>query len=214
MIKYSDKINCTRNKLFYSKEFGVKEKSLKDAVDAIANHKKYAEKCATSDYICIDIEGVDSNNKIFLDDVIVGDVSVLDFKKLISAIAFKRSIAISTDLSEIQHELLFATNITNLTSTPAMFDYPLIYGDYENFDGCTVEIPKLKDCRNPKGGTIFTACGVIHPANSIVTSNMRMYGVYCMYSGIIWNEHGDVVGDIDMGDAPIPPSLYKLIKRR
>lgn len=216
MIKYSEFIDCLDGRILSCPDFKVKATTLDGLIDKIRKSRKYNKVKNKINSICIYIEsiGVD-NNFVFLDDVFMYDsLDIPSMKKLISSIARSRFLIIAPDLSEIYSEEIHVAN-KNSSIFLGVFDYSLMYGDYEKYtNGCKVKIPLFEGLyRNSNNGTTFIIDRLIHdPETKMVTKNDFINGIYCMYEGNIYDDAENESGWVEEADTPIPVSLFKPIK--
>lgn len=209
MIKYSDNIDCIKNRKFSCKLFKIYDNSLDGLVEKIYKSKKYKRIKNNLSMICINIECI-PNNIVFLDDIINihNDISILEYKKLISSIATTRDLYISSNLDEIYYEIIYTDLSEKYLYSLAIFDYGLLYGNFRMYNKNEEII--VKNLHRSYGNDIkFKIDEIITQIDSSITERNIIDGVFCMYGGTIYDINNEPVKRLYEADLPIPVSLFK-----
>lgn len=212
MIKYANHIDSLilssgKSRIFSSERYNKKANSLSKLVEKISRCRKYKKEKDKIIDVAISIECPSyKNNFVLLGDVMPETCTLVEYKKMISAIADIRMLYLSPNMDEIYSEWIDA--IDNKHAPVAIFDYGLMYSKYKKYkNGDLVKVPNWSHC-----DYYTNVLKIKEPRfmkDSIVKYDDNHSTIGCMYTGIFLRENGDPEDSIWDTDVPIPVSLFK-----
>ena len=213
-IKNLDSID--KNTVFYSREFKMHSNSLEHLLSKISKSLKYKIMKNKYSYLEIEISCKNSVNKKPYFDILSNGIDVYQAKNMLSKSAINRSIIISSSLDEIYTECI-EIYLGEYCSVTSYFDYGILYGNYGNYIGACVKSDYYKNetflskkQKNSVDSVYFKISSLVHDSSSIIFNDDMENGIYCMYTGTLYDSDNNHIKDYGTIDEPIPVSTFKL----